>query len=61
MFVLGASRMTGEVQAIAKPVAIRWAAGHETLCATLLAMTAAKFYFAYFWFSSASGGRENFA
>ena len=30
-------------------------------CATFLLMTAAKFYFAYFWFSSASGGSETFA
>jgi hypothetical protein len=27
-------------------------------CATFQLMNSAKFYFAYFWFSSASGGRE---
>ena len=27
----------------------------------IAAMTLHKFYFAYFWFSSASGGGENFA
>ena len=33
------------------------------LCALcyIAAMTSAKFYFAYFWFSSASGGRETLA
>jgi hypothetical protein len=33
----------------------------SSVCATFQPMTAAKFYFAYFWFSSASGGRETFA
>jgi hypothetical protein len=30
-------------------------------CATFQQMNSVKFSFAYFWFSSASGGRETFA
>jgi hypothetical protein len=30
-------------------------------CATFQQMNSAKFSFAYFWFSSAPGGRETFA